>query len=536
MCEECVILTGKLAVNEERLTASEAKLAASERSLNALRQELHLAMQLIEQMRRRMFGASSDKLDPKQQTFDGLLKECDALNGETGQSPAETEKIAYERKKPSDTANLNGRVKIPEHLERVDRILDLPESERICPVTGKPLVRMGEDITETLAYKPGQLYVIRYVRPKYVSPDRRGGNGVGVLVASLPETPIDRCKADVSLLANVIDAKFYGHNPLHRQADAFERLGIGIARSTLSDWVMGCADALRPLYLAQGKAVFSEDYINLDETEEPVIEKGSGNGKARTGRMWGYKTGCGPPQIFFDFTDDKKQERPAHILKGYKGHVQTDASSSFNELFRLEGVFSIGCWAHARRKFVDAFNVGEKQAEEFVRLISCLYRIERRIKMLREAEVRKLSDPVLFMLRRRRAMRIMDSFFKLVNSTPALPKSPMGKALTYARNQEADLRSYVNDLRFKPDNNSIENAIRPLVVGRNNYLFVGSRRGGKAAAIFYSLIGTCKANGINSYEYLKDVLSRINGHPASRVAELLPVAWQKSQEAKAKKS
>ena len=494
-------------------------------------QELKLLAQQLDAMRRRIFGPSSDKIDPNQPSFDGLLKECDALNGAPVQAPAATQKIEYERAKPGSSAKLNGRVKIPESLERVEKIIDLPPSERICPSTGRPMIQIGVDITETLAYKPGSFFVIRYVRPKYASPDRR--NGVGVLMAPLPDnSPIDRCKADSSLLAEVIVSKHCDGLPLYRQNGIFERQGVEIAESTLCDWMMGCADALRPLYGEILRLLLSLDYIHVDETPEPMLERGKNH--TVNGRMWAYASGDGPPMVFFDFTDDKTQERPAGILKSFKGNVQTDAASSFNALFRRDGVFALGCWAHARRKFVEAFQIGVKEAEPFIRLINILYRIEHRMESLLSEKPRRLSDSEVFLLRRKRAMRVMNRFFKKVNATPALPKSPMGKALTYARNQEATLREYVNDLRFKPDNNAVENAIRPLVIGRKNHLFVGSRRGGKAAAVFYSVIGTCKLNDVNPYEYLKDVLSRINSHPASKIGELLPAAWKKAQEAKAK--
>ena len=514
MCEQCSILT--------------ERLAASEKLVEGLKQEIGLAMQLIQQMRRRMFGASSDKVNPDQQTFDSLLQECDILNGDSAPAQAETQKISYERKKASDTSNLNGRVKIPPHLERVDKILDLSDGMKICPVTGLPMIRMGEDITETLAFKPGSLYAIRYIRPKYVSPDRRKGGDAGVTMASIPDGPIARCKADVSLLAHVAISKYGDGLPLHRQAEIFNRQGIEIARSTLSDWMMGCSEALNPLYLEHRRAILKADYINVDETPEPMLERGAG--KTVTGRMWAYRTGCGPPMAFFDFTDDKTQERPAGILKDFRGHVQTDASSSFNAVFRREGIFGIGCWAHLRRRVVDAFNIGVKEAKPFVTLIAILYRIEHRIAALEG----KFSDPERFMLRRKRARRILEKFFKLVSSTLALPKSPLGKALTYARNQEAGLREYINDLRFRPDNNAAENVIRAVVICRKNHLFVGSRRGGKAAAIFFSLVGTCKMNGIDPYAYLKDVMARINDHPDARIGELLPVAWKLAQDAKAK--
>lgn len=315
-------------------------------------------------------------------------------------------------------------MKIPPHLEQVDKILDLSDGMKICPVTGLPMVRMGEDITETLAFKPGSLYAIRYIRPKYVSPDRRKGGDIGVTMASIPDGPIDRCKADVSLLAHVAISKYGDGLPLHRQAEIFNRQGIEIARSTLSDWMMGCADALNPLYAALKKVLMRLDYVNLDETPEPMLERG--HGKTVTGRMWACRSGVGPPMVYFDFTDDKKQERPASILKEFKGHVQTDAASSFNALFRREDVFPIGCWAHSKRKFVDAFNIGVKEAGPFIRLINILYRIEHRMERLLNENPRRLSDSAVFTLRRKRALRVMNRFFKKVQRLWPCP-SPLSE-------------------------------------------------------------------------------------------------------------
>ncbi|OGV52636.1 MAG: hypothetical protein A2017_20760 [Lentisphaerae bacterium GWF2_44_16] len=496
-------------------------------------------MQMIEMMKRKMFGRSSEQADPDQGTFEGLLSDWDKLNGESAVPPTETEKIEYERRRKTQNNNLNGRVKIPEHLERVDKFIDIPDSEKICPVTGEALVCIGEDITEQLACEPGRLYVIRYRRPKYVSPDRRKGNIVGVLTALLPESPIERCKADVSLITQIIINKYCDHIPLTRQEGIFAREQIGIPVSTMADWCRESANVLKPLHQLLKDTVLSCDYINADDTRELFLQK-NGEG-AKKGRMWIYVANMmklpdnkdGPIEniklMFFDFSQDWNEEHPLKILKNYKGFFQSDAYPGFKNAAKLKDITAIGCWCHSRRKFLDALKAGVKDAKIFVTLINILYRIEHHIGELKKKNV---QDDVLLALRKKRALRVFKKFFKKVNSTPALPKSLLGKALTYARNQEESLKRYVENLRFKPDNNVAENFIRPLCVGRNNYLFMGSEGGGRTAAILYSFIGSCRALGINPYEYLKDVLSRINSLPHSRLHELLPHNWQKLRQQK----
>jgi len=517
-----------------------SELVEKDRKISAVEQELSLALQMIEMLKHKVFGRSSEQSNPDQGVFEGLLEEDRNLNGTSSEAPVETEKIEYERRKKGENSNLNGRVKIPDHLERVDKILDLPECEKICPITGLPMIFIGNEITEQLAYEPGRLYAIRHIRPKYVSPDRRKGNEVGVKTAPLPDGPIDRCKADVSLITHIIINKYCDHQPLTRQEEIFARDQIGLPVSTMSDWCRDAANAIKPLHRLLIEEVLSSDYINADDTRELFLQKKKDKG-VKKGRMWVYVANMkeppgnkdGPPEniklMFFDFSSDWCEEHPLKILKNYKGYLQSDAYPGFKNAGKLEGIVALGCWAHTRRKFLDALKAGVTEAKIFVTLINILYRIEHRI-----AELKKkgMPDAELLSLRKKRAERVMKKFFHKVNSTPALPKSLLGKAMTYARNQSEALKRYVNDLRFKPDNNVAENAVRPLCVGRNNYLFMGSEGGGRTAAIFYSFIGSCRALGINPYEYLKDVLTKINSHPHARLLELLPHNWKKLREQK----
>jgi len=517
----------------------EEKLAERDRQFEALRQELNLALQTINMMKHSMFGRSSEQMNPDQGKFDTLLNECDSINGNLPVSEPEKEKIEFERNKKGQNTNLNDREKIPDHIERVDKIIDLPESEKICPVTGLPMIKIGEEISEQMAYEPGRIYAIRYIRPKYVSPDRRNGNEVGVKTAPLPESPIERCKADVSLLTHIIISKYCDHLPLHRQAEIFQRNGIDLPKSSMCDWTRSAAEVLEPLYNLYRDTVLASDYINVDDT--PIIFMNRKSGKtSQKGHMWGYlcriKSAIGdgmnsPPEnpsehklMFFDFTQNWDNEHPLKVLKDFKGFLQSDAYPGFKKIpEKLKNIQGIGCWAHSRRKFFSASKIGIKEAEYFVLLINILYRIEHRIAALNG---KGFSDDYRLTLRQKRANRVMNIFFRKVKETTLLPKTPLGKALTYARNQEQELRRYVDELRFKPDNNVIEAALRSPCLGKKNYMFLGSECGGKTAAILYSLIGSCRANDINPYEYLKDVLTRINTLPYSRLQELLPHNWE----------
>ena len=410
-------------------------------------------------------------------------------------------------------------MEIPDYLERREIVLDLPEDQKTCPVTGKPLIKIGEDVTEQLAVEPPIFYVNKYIRPKYASPDRRKGNKAGVKTARLPDGPIDRCKADVSLLANIIISKYADHLPLYRQEQIFLRHGIKVPASTMCDWANNCATAVKPLYLGLRKVVLAHDYLQVDETPIDLLRK---NRKIREARLWAVRTGSGPPGVFFHFTESREHKHAKKLLASFSGNLQTDAYAGYLKVGERKDVTLLPCLAHIRRKFMDAVKAGDKKAEVFVTLINILYRIEHRIAALPDIA----SDEYKLALRQKRANRVINRLFKKCNNTAALPKSALGKAITYTQNRKSILRNYLAELRFHPDNNLCEQKIRPITMGRRNYLFVGSERGGETAAIFMSLIATCKDHKINPYEYLVDVLARINSHPHSKLHELLPQNWK----------
>ena len=531
MCMTCSQVRAEKAQAESEKTQIKAEKAECltvisqlTKTITSQEQEIKLLREMLKLARLQKFGPPAQNVQEDHPQFDGLLAECDELNGEAEKEETAIEHVEYDRKKADKNKNLNGRVKIPDHLERRDVHHDLPEDQKICPVTGKPMIKIGEEITEQLAIDPVQIYVLRHIRPKYASPDRRKGAKVGVRTAPMPEMPIDRCKADVSLLSHIIVSKYSDYLPFYRQEQMFARDGIIIPANTMYDWAGDCAGKLKPLHSALKDYILSNDYINTDDTPIDMLEKGRGS--TRQGRLWVTCRGSGPPGIYFNFTENWQSEHPKKMFEKFKGYFQSDCYPGYVNIGQREDIVPLGCWAHVSRKFKDSMAIGDKQARQFVILINILYRIEHRIAQLPSEipEAQKLA------LRSKRANRVMYRFFSKVKSTHALPKSVFGKALTYAANHEMSLRNYLLDLRSKLDNNFAELAIRPVCIGRRNFLFVGSKRGGENAAVFMSIIATCKANGINPQEYLKDVLVRINSHPYRRLAELLPHNWKAARE------
>jgi len=323
----------------------------------------------------------------------------------------------------------------------------------------------------------------------------------------------------VGLLSHIIVSKFADHLPLYRQDGIFEREGVTIPRATQTSWMLQTYEAIRPLGGVLKEAVLERDIVFTDDSIIPLLVKG--NGRVKKARMWVYvRGGPGPPLTVFDFSTDRSKQRPLKFLNGYQGYVHADAYSGYDELFRKDGVIEVGCWAHARRKFDESVSSRPEEATEVMARIAQLYQIETVCKEMEPDERRSI--------RQERSLPILDGIFmRLEELKPAtLPSEPLRKAIEYALNQREALMRYLEDGRLKPDNNTAENAIRPLALGRKNWLFAGSERGGRAAALFYSLVQSCKACDVNPWNYFDDVLRRIMSHPMSRLRELLPDHWQ----------
>ena len=478
-------------------------------------------------------GCRSEKLDPNQLLL-VLEGDSDAsLPPEPEPEPVEDPTPAKPRKRRKG----HGRKLLPEHLPRQVVHHDLTREQKRCPCCGEEMAKIGQDCCEQLDIVPAKLRVIRHQRAKYacsksactVEPEAT------VHTAERPSDPIDRCKATPGMLAAVAVDKYADHTPLYRLQDQLARQGIHLARSTMSGWMMGLADALEPLHSAMRDAVLSTGYIHHDDTTVRRLDPGAG--KCAIGRIW-VAVGTGAaPYSWFDFSETratKDRDGPLAIFEGWKGFLHADAYGGYDKLFRgskvrgseawegqdgaASNITELACWAHARRYFHTALDSAAEAASWLLSKVQMLYRVER--------EARGLPHAERLAMRQERSIALLDEINQWREGQDALPKSPLGQALTYLGNQWDALNVFTTHGRFEIDNNPAENALRPIAVGRKNWLFVGpGTRGGQASAIITSFTASCRALGIDPFAYLADVLARIMDHPMSQIDELLPIPW-----------
>jgi len=492
----------------------------------------------IEQLERRLkrvlarlYGRRSEKIDPAQLALDfsSALEEeqasrpseavCDVPDDETG---LEDKGKGARKKKP----RRRGRIDPPANAPR-ERIVHEPDaSERLCPCCREPRIRIGEDVTEEIDYRPARLIVREHVRPKYACrrcPDE------GVLMADPPARPIVRGRPGAGLLAHIVTSKYADHLPLYRIEGMFAREGWTLARSTLCDWIGATDFLLRPIVDALKRSVRASEVVQVDDTSVKM-QKNWRRGGIRRCHLWSYVGDRG--DVVYDFTLTRAGRGPVEFLDGYEGFVQADAFSGFDELFKSGKIVEVGCWAHARRRFHEAMESDPAQASVALALIQGMYRVER------EAKESEASSERLLALRRERskpALSVLREWLDDVSSDP-LRKTPLAGAVTYTLNQWDALARFVDDPRLSIDNNACERTMRRVALGRKNWLFTGSEDGGKRAANLYSIIESCRLADVNVHEYLADVLERVNTHPSSRVDELIPRAWKDARFAEASTS
>lgn len=492
---------------EKTLKREQAKIDALDRHIQTL--EAQLAA-----LRRARYGRSSEKLDEHIYQLELMLEDLSASVSEQ-RLPDPRSKDNKGSADSEDTgASPKNRQSLPAHLPREKHTFGL--DDEVCACCGKPLVAFDEDSSELLEYVPASFRVITRVRPKY-----RCGCSDKVHQADVPSRPIVRSYAGPGLLAHVAVAKFLDHLPLYRQSHIYSREGVELSRSTLADWIGLTCALLRPLNDALKHYVMAAGKIHTDDTPVPVLQPGRKSTKQ--GRLWGYlrddqNAGIeSPAAVWFSYSPDRKAIWPAKHLNGYEGILQADAYKGYEELYANGKIKEAGCWAHARRKF---FDVDQSQpggfAGEVLQSIASLYGIEKDIRGL-DIEKRKSvrqarAGPILEQLKQR-----------LIAVKSQVPKKlPLAQAIHYALVRWEAMVRFVNDGRIEIDNNAIERQIRPIAVGRKNYLFAGSDAGGERAAMMYSLINTAKLNGLDPEAYLTKVLTVIADHPVCRVDELLP--------------
>jgi transposase len=441
------------------------------------------------------------------------------LNIEKQSSPRpETEEIHYTRRKPSKPQTPPVRQPLPPHLPRKDIVIEPQEDVR-------GMKKIGEEITEELEYEPGKFYVNRYIRPKYARPACPNGNEEGVVIGQLPSRPIEKGIPGPGLLSHILISKFVDHLPLYRQCKQFKRLGVDIADSTLVGWVKAGYELLLPLYEVHLCSVLKGDYLMADETPIQVLEDNL-PGKSHRGYFWVYYDPL-ERQALFDYRPSRSRDGPNEILNHFEGFLQRDGYNGYDEIASPKGagrkaVIPVGCMAHARRYFVEARQSDPARAEWMLTEIQQLYRIER------QAREREMSYQERYQLRQENSQPVLNTIKEWLDQEclQVLPKSLMGKAIGYMLNQWPTLQNYLLDGRLEIDNNLVENAIRPVALGRKNYLFAGSHEGAKRAALVYSLVATAKLHDVEPFEYLKDLIGRISDYPYQQITDLLPANWK----------
>ena len=383
---------------------------------------------------------------------------------------------------------------------------------------------MGDDVSEVLERIPSRFQVIRHVRVKLACArcDR-------IVQAAAPSRPIERGLAGPGLLAHVLVSKYGDHLPLYRQSEIYAREGVELDRATLADWVGGTSRLLEPLVQALRRHVMSAEKLHADDTPVPVLAPGLG--KTKTGRLWTYvrddrpAADQTPPAVWFAYSADRKGEHPQIHLSQCKGTLQADGYAGFEQLYETGRIQEAACWAHVRRKFYD-LQVAHKSpvATEALERIAALYAIEKQIHGSSPEERREIRNT------RSRPLPVSLKQWLQATLDKLSRKSDTAIAVRYALGRWEALLRYCDDGKIEIDNNAAERALRAVALGRKNYLFAGSDRGGESAAGIYSLIGTAKLNGVNPESYLRNLLCRIADHPINRIAELLP--WNLAEDSR----
>lgn len=467
--------------------------------------------QQLAQLQKMIFGSRHERFVPSEVHPSQLSLDIQAESTATC-SVVEAKKITYTRttvaveQKP--LVHL-GRMKLPEHLRREEILIEPAEDVSGCK-------RMNEEVTEVLEWQPGELFVKRYVRIKYARPGSEG-----VLIGKLPSRPLEKAMAGAGLLAQIVIDKYVDHLPLYRQMQRFERTSVRLPYSTLTDWVSATCKLIEPLCQALKKEVVQSDYLHADETPIKVLDKDK-KGQTHRGYYWVYQNSI-QKMVLFDYQEGRGREGPAGMLDGFHGYLQTDGYSAYEIFDKRSGVTLMHCMAHARRMFNEALENDRQRAEYAMNEIQELYAIERNCKE------KRLGFSEIKSLRQQQSIPILQSLGKWMKEqfVQVTPKSPIGKALAYSIERWERLSLYTQDGKLNIDNNPVENAIRPVAVGRKNYLFCGSHEAAQRSAMLYSLLGTCRMHNIEPYQWLKSVLEKIADHPINRIEELLPHHFNK---------
>jgi len=490
------------------LSEKNAHIENLEVKILTLQEQLNLALA-------RRYAASSEKITADQlRLFDEA--ETDSTDEIIDTDVHDTITVSSHTRKSK-----TGRKTLPENLPRLDVIHELNEAARICDYDGNPLTEMGEVISEQLDIIPAKIQVLRHIRKKYAC-----RCGQCIKTAPLPNQPIPKSIASPGLLAHIMVSKYQDALPLYRQEQILRRIGIDIPRATLANWMIQVGNGIQPVINLLRDRLLSDDIIHMDETTVQVLDEPDKKAQSKS-YLWVQRGGSpDKPVVLFDYDPGRSQSVPTRLLEGFHGALQTDGYAGYNAVVNQNDLIHLGCWAHARRKFTEVIKAQGKsrnkktgKAQHGLAFIQKLYKIEKHLRNT------ALDDNERFTIRQQQAVPIIEQCRAwLDDSLPSVPPtSAVGKALTYLNNEWPKLIRYLENGRYRMDNNLAENAIRPFVIGRKNWLFSQSVKGVKASANLYSLIETAKANGLEPYTYLRYLFTELpKAKTVDEIEALLP--------------
>ena len=467
--------------------------------------EMGILIEQIKLLRQQMFGRKSEKIfTPPPNVHIQTLFDMP--------EPEDLEDEAEEIVIPAHTRKKRGRRRLPEDLPRIEVVHDIPEEEKVCSC-GCMKKRIGEEVSEQLDIIPAQIRVIRHIRPKYACSNSQCENTEGPAVSIAPVEPqiIPKSIATPGLLAHILVSKFVDHLPFYRQEKQFRRIGVDICRATMCRWAMQVASACQVLLNLLQDELLSGFYVHADETTLQVLAE-PGRSPTTKSYIWVFRRGDPQrPILIFRYDETRSSNVASAFLRDFKGYVQTDGYAGYDFLDDWADVRHLGCMAHARRKFTDIIKAQGKKhkktgsADVAISYFSKLYAIEK------EARKNNYSPQQIYEMRQEKARPILEEFHGwLLKRAPQVPpKSLLGKAISYCLAQWDRLVVYLEDGRLSIDNNAAENAIRPFVLGRKNWLFAGTPEGAEASALLYSLLQTAEANGHEPYSYLRFIFERL---------------------------
>ena len=503
-----------LYLERERIIAEHKSLIAERESIIAEKDALIARQQetieqkqyQIQKLQRMLFGSSRERFTPidGQQVLPFFVeaeREAAAVAEAVAQDH-ETISVTYTRRKHP------GRLPLPDHLPVVEVIHEPP-----VDTTG--MRRIGEEITDELGYEPARLFIRRHIRPKYVTEEAEDASQT-VVIAPLPARVIDKCEASAELLVAITVEKHLYHVPIYRQIERFAALGVRLPSSTLDGWQRMTGELLRPLYTTLRALLPRSGYLQVDETPIAVQDR-TLNGTTHRGYMWAYHAVI-DRVIYFDYQRGRGEINCREMLREFAGYLQTDAYAAYNAHKARSTITPLACWAHVRRKFFDASANDTARSEEALALIGRLYAVEA------DARARALTPEQRTELRLEQSLPILNTISAwLVRALEeTTPKSPIGAAVRYAVGLWSELENYLRDGHLEIDNNLIENAIRPLALGRKNYLFAGSHDAAINIAMYRSFFATCRLHDVDASRWLLYVLEHIRSTPAEQYPMLLP--------------